>query len=59
MHAGDIHDAVAKLHPMGRLGKVEDVLQAILYLERVSFDMSESLNVDGGQQAGRWCGGAS
>jgi hypothetical protein len=36
---------------MGRLGEVKAVLQAILNLERTSFVMSESLNVDGGQQA--------
>ena len=41
------------LHPLGRLGEVSDVVDAILYLERATFVTGETLHVDGGQAAGR------
>ena len=54
MHAPETLGALGKLHPMGRLGEVEDVVKAILYLEQAPFVTGEILNVDGGQHAGRW-----
>jgi NAD(P)-dependent dehydrogenase (short-subunit alcohol dehydrogenase family) len=54
MHAANALSALAKLHPLGRLGEVDDVVEAILYLERAGFVTGEILNVDGGQHAGRW-----
>ena len=41
------------LHPLGRVGEVTDVVDAILYLERATFVTGETLHVDGGQAAGR------
>jgi NAD(P)-dependent dehydrogenase (short-subunit alcohol dehydrogenase family) len=41
------------LHPLGRVGEISDVVDAILYLERASFVTAETLHVDGGQAAGR------
>jgi NAD(P)-dependent dehydrogenase (short-subunit alcohol dehydrogenase family) len=41
-----------KLHPLGRVGEVPDVVDAILYLERATFVTGEVLHVDGGQTAG-------
>jgi NAD(P)-dependent dehydrogenase (short-subunit alcohol dehydrogenase family) len=41
------------LHPLGRVGGVTDVVDAILYLERATFVTGEALHVDGGQAAGR------
>jgi len=41
------------LHPLGRLGEVSDIVDAILYLERATFVTGETLHVDGGQAAGR------
>jgi NAD(P)-dependent dehydrogenase (short-subunit alcohol dehydrogenase family) len=41
------------LHPLGRVGEVADVVDAILYLERATFVTGETLHVDGGQAAGR------
>jgi len=41
------------LHPLGRVGEVSDVVDAILYLERAAFVTGETLHVDGGQTAGR------
>jgi NAD(P)-dependent dehydrogenase (short-subunit alcohol dehydrogenase family) len=40
------------LHPLGRVGKISDVVDAILYLERATFVTGETLHVDGGQAAG-------
>jgi NAD(P)-dependent dehydrogenase (short-subunit alcohol dehydrogenase family) len=54
MHAPKTLGALTKLHPMGRLGEVEDIVKAILYLEQAPFVTGETLNVDGGQHAGRW-----
>jgi NAD(P)-dependent dehydrogenase (short-subunit alcohol dehydrogenase family) len=39
-------------HPIGRLGRTEDVVDAILYLERATFVTGETLHVDGGWAAG-------
>ena len=46
------YDGLAGLHPLGRVGEVDDVVDAILYLERASFVTGETLHVDGGQAAG-------
>ncbi len=40
------------LPPLGRVGKVSDVVDAILCLERAPFVTGETLHVDGGQAAG-------
>jgi NAD(P)-dependent dehydrogenase (short-subunit alcohol dehydrogenase family) len=45
--------ANAKLHPMGRVGAVSDVVDGILYLESAPFVTGEILHIDGGQSAGR------
>jgi len=47
------YDGLAALHPLGRVGEVSDVVDAILYLERATFVTGETLHVDGGQAAGR------
>ncbi len=41
-----------RLHPLGRLGEIDDVVDAVLYLENASFVTGEILHVDGGQSAG-------
>jgi NAD(P)-dependent dehydrogenase (short-subunit alcohol dehydrogenase family) len=40
------------LHPVGRMGEISDIVDAILYLESASFVTGEILHVDGGQSAG-------
>ncbi|MFD9669877.1 SDR family NAD(P)-dependent oxidoreductase [Rhodococcus sp. NPDC059968] len=52
MHPVDTHEALAALHPVGRLGEIDDVVDAILYLEHAGFVTGEILHVDGGQSAG-------
>jgi NAD(P)-dependent dehydrogenase (short-subunit alcohol dehydrogenase family) len=44
---------LAKLHPMGRVGQVSDVVAGILYLESAPFVTGEILHIDGGQSAGQ------
>ena len=53
MHPVESHADLAALHPLGRMGDVEDVVDAILYLENAAFVTGEILHVDGGQSAGR------
>jgi NAD(P)-dependent dehydrogenase (short-subunit alcohol dehydrogenase family) len=43
---------MAELHPLGRLGQIDDVVDGVLYLERASFVTGEILHIDGGQSAG-------
>jgi NAD(P)-dependent dehydrogenase (short-subunit alcohol dehydrogenase family) len=52
MHEPSSYDALAKLHPVGRLGTIDDVVDAVMYLESAPFVTGETLHVDGGQSAG-------
>jgi NAD(P)-dependent dehydrogenase (short-subunit alcohol dehydrogenase family) len=52
MHDPASYDALAKLHPVGRLGEIDDVVDAVLFLENAPFVTGEILHVDGGQSAG-------
>ncbi len=52
MHDESSYDDLAKLHPIGRIGEIEDVTHAVLYLENAGFVTGEVLHVDGGQSAG-------
>ncbi|WP_326544366.1 SDR family NAD(P)-dependent oxidoreductase [Pseudorhodoferax sp.] len=54
MHPEATHAALAGMHPMGRMGEVSEIADAILYLENARFVTGETINVDGGQHAGRW-----
>jgi NAD(P)-dependent dehydrogenase (short-subunit alcohol dehydrogenase family) len=52
MHSVEEYARLAALHPVGRLGEISDIVDAILYLEEASFVTGEILHVDGGQSAG-------
>jgi NAD(P)-dependent dehydrogenase (short-subunit alcohol dehydrogenase family) len=52
LHDPASYEGLAALHPLGRVGEVSDVSDAILYLERATFVTGEILHVDGGQAAG-------
>jgi NAD(P)-dependent dehydrogenase (short-subunit alcohol dehydrogenase family) len=43
---------LAALHPVGRLGEISDIVDAIMYLEEAGFVTGEIPHVDGGQSAG-------
>jgi NAD(P)-dependent dehydrogenase (short-subunit alcohol dehydrogenase family) len=53
MHAPERHAMLAKFHPLGRMGEIQDIVDAVLFLETASFVTGEILHVDGGQNAGR------
>ncbi|SHN15539.1 SDR family NAD(P)-dependent oxidoreductase [Actinacidiphila paucisporea] len=52
MHPDDPGGALAAHHPLNRMGEIEDVVRAILYLEQAPFVTGEIAHVDGGQSAG-------
>ena len=52
MHPVETYAQLAKLHPLGRMGEISDIVGAILYLESAGFVTGETLHVDGGQSAG-------
>jgi NAD(P)-dependent dehydrogenase (short-subunit alcohol dehydrogenase family) len=47
------YTGLERLHPLGHIGELSDVVDAILYLESAPFVTGEILHVDGGQSAGR------
>jgi NAD(P)-dependent dehydrogenase (short-subunit alcohol dehydrogenase family) len=53
MHANDDHAALAKFHPLARMGETSDIVDAILYLQNATFVTGENIRVDGGVHAGR------
>ena len=52
MQAGGDHEFLGALHPMGHVGEISDIVDAVLYLESAPFVTGEILHVDGGQSAG-------
>ena len=52
MHPPETHAALGALHPVGRMGEMSDIVDAILYLDSAPFVTGEILHVDGGQSAG-------
>ena len=54
MHQPETHAFLAGLHPLGRMGEVREVVEAVLYLESATFITGETLHVDGGAHAGHW-----
>jgi NAD(P)-dependent dehydrogenase (short-subunit alcohol dehydrogenase family) len=45
---------LAGLQPLGRIGETQDIIDAVMYLEKATFVTGEILHVDGGASAGRW-----
>lgn len=54
MHPAEMHSFLAGLHPVGRMGEIREIVEAVLYLESAPFVTGETLHVDGGAHAGRW-----
>jgi NAD(P)-dependent dehydrogenase (short-subunit alcohol dehydrogenase family) len=46
------YEALSKLQPLGRLGEIRDIVDAVLYLESASFVTGEIIHVDGGAAGG-------
>jgi NAD(P)-dependent dehydrogenase (short-subunit alcohol dehydrogenase family) len=53
MHPEEHHETLGGLLPVGRMGELSDVVDAVIYLENAPFVTGEILHVDGGQSAGR------
>ena len=54
MHKPETHDFLKSLHPVGRIGEIKEVVDAILFLTDATFTTGEILHIDGGAHAGRW-----
>jgi NAD(P)-dependent dehydrogenase (short-subunit alcohol dehydrogenase family) len=54
MHKPETHTFLAGLHPLGRMGEVREIVEAVQYLESAAFVTGETLHVDGGAHAGHW-----
>lgn len=54
MHKPEAHEFLRSLHPIPRIGKVSEIVDAVLYLTDATFVTGEVLHVDGGAHAGKW-----
>jgi len=54
MHASNNHEFLQALHPIERLASVEEIADAVLYLDGATFITGELVHIDGGAHAGRW-----
>lgn len=52
MHAPETYAALDRMHPIGHMGDIADIVGAVIYLENAPFVTGEILHVDGGQSAG-------
>jgi NAD(P)-dependent dehydrogenase (short-subunit alcohol dehydrogenase family) len=52
LHDESSYAGMGALHPVGRVGEIEDVVGGVLYLESAPFVTGEILHIDGGQSAG-------
>jgi len=48
------HDFLKGLHPVGRIGEIREIVDAVLFLTDATFTTGEILHVDGGAHAGKW-----
>jgi NAD(P)-dependent dehydrogenase (short-subunit alcohol dehydrogenase family) len=48
------HDFLKSLQPIGRMGEIDEVVDAVMYLNDAKFVTGEVLHVDGGAHAGKW-----
>jgi NAD(P)-dependent dehydrogenase (short-subunit alcohol dehydrogenase family) len=54
MHKPETLDLLKGLNPFGRLGEIQEMVDAVLYLTEATFTTGEILHVDGGSHAGKW-----
>ncbi|MCI0668823.1 MAG: SDR family oxidoreductase, partial [Myxococcaceae bacterium] len=54
MHPKENHPFLSALNPMNRMGTVQEMTEAVLYLSDANFVSGEVLHVDGGAHAGKW-----
>ena len=54
MHKPETYEFLNGLHPVGRMGELQEVVDAVLFLTEATFTTGEILHVDGGAHAGKW-----
>jgi NAD(P)-dependent dehydrogenase (short-subunit alcohol dehydrogenase family) len=54
MHTPETLEFLKDLHPVGRIGEIKEIVDAVLYLTDATFTTGEILHVDGGAHAGKW-----
>lgn len=54
LYSSDMHEFLNSMQPVGRMGKIKDVVDAVLYLTDSEFTTGVVLSVDGGMSAGKW-----
>jgi NAD(P)-dependent dehydrogenase (short-subunit alcohol dehydrogenase family) len=53
LHSPDKHAFLSTLNPLGRVGDVDQIVDAVLYLTDSNFTTGAIIPVDGGAAAGR------
>jgi NAD(P)-dependent dehydrogenase (short-subunit alcohol dehydrogenase family) len=54
MHKPEAYEFLKGLQPVGRMGEINEVVDAVLFLTDATFTTGEILHVDGGAHAGKW-----
>jgi NAD(P)-dependent dehydrogenase (short-subunit alcohol dehydrogenase family) len=54
MHKVENDDFLKSLQPAGRMGEIDEVVDAVMYLNDATFVTGEVLHLDGGAHAGKW-----
>jgi NAD(P)-dependent dehydrogenase (short-subunit alcohol dehydrogenase family) len=54
MHKPETHGSLKGLSPVGRIGEIKEIVDAVLYLTDATYTTGEILHVDGGAHAGKW-----
>ena len=53
MHAPESHAALGQMHPLGRIARISEVAEAVLYLAKSDYVTGTVMPVDGGFSAGK------
>jgi NAD(P)-dependent dehydrogenase (short-subunit alcohol dehydrogenase family) len=54
MHKPETYESFKGSNPVGRMGEIQEVVDAVLFLTDATFTTGEILHVDGGAHAGKW-----
>jgi NAD(P)-dependent dehydrogenase (short-subunit alcohol dehydrogenase family) len=54
LHTPESHGFLKGLNPLGRIGLVQEIVDAVMYLGDANFTTGVVLPVDGGMSAGKW-----
>jgi NAD(P)-dependent dehydrogenase (short-subunit alcohol dehydrogenase family) len=54
MHKPETYEFLKGLHPLGRMGEIKEVVDAVFFLTDATFTTGEILHVDGGAHSGKW-----